>query len=102
MKRDKILAYRILKTCCDVMLINHSFEPVDNIDNNLYHHKDFSDLPKDGMVYLLYHYRMLGELGCFLYYEPKASVPLVRLLSWIGHDMLDRLEAETQADSQDD
>ena len=91
MKRDKNLVYRILKTFRDTEL--DSFDS-NNPETNLMNHREFSDLFGDGLIHLHYHYHMLGDMGCFLYYVPDFGVVRFRSLSWLGHDLLESLERE--------
>lgn len=107
MKRIKNLAYRILKTCYDSSPGKDAEleeqgkhpEPV-----NLMTHKDFSDLSMgEGLIYLHTHYHMLGNMGCFLWYDPDFFAPIViRALSWRGHDLLEQLELEIQEEESSD
>ena len=93
MKRDKSLAYRILKLC---QIIEWS-QLKDYQKTPLLEHKEFSELPaKEVWI----HYHLLGDAGCFMGYNPNSlnhsdllkEQPEYLLLSWKGHDLLETLE----------
>ena len=101
MKRDKNLAYRILKLCRDLTILSDSgrFEP-EKMVVKLLEHKEFSDFT-DVMdrIYFRYHYEMLDRMGCFIHYcEVDRNNPEIRNLSWYGHDLLETLERFHKSD----
>ena len=96
-KRDKYLAYRILKLC-QTYSSPYPDDPLRT--KKIYYARfdklgiEFSDILdiENGMKILDYHFRMLGDLGCFLNYTSHFSL-MIYELSWIGHNLLESLEA---------
>jgi len=92
MKRDKNLAYRILKMCQQIQ------SGLEDFQLGLFVNRpEFSDVDQ---CYLLDHYLLLGDAGCFVdynldgksYHELASIPPSNFILSWKGHDLLDELE----------
>ena len=90
MIRDKKLAFRILKAHYEC-----SWESGIEYKDQLWEHREFSDLDEDGKNVFKYYFHMLGYLGCFLDYKHNVDKePILGLLSWFGHDFLHQLAKE--------